>query len=137
MIQNVAVIGAGTMGNGIAHLFAQNGFSVRLIDVNEKQLEKAIQTISKNLDRQISKGTVTEEQKKNTLGNIQTQNELSKGVKDCQLIIEAATENVELKLKIFKQLSESVSDTTILATNTASISITKIASASAHPEMVI
>jgi 3-hydroxybutyryl-CoA dehydrogenase len=137
MIQNVAVIGAGTMGNGIAHLFAQNGFSVRLIDVNEKQLEKAIQTISKNLDRQISKGTVTEEQKKNTLGNIQTQNELSKGVKDCQLIIEAATENVELKLKIFKQLSESVSDTTILATNTSSISITKIASASAHPEMVI
>jgi len=137
MIQNVAVIGAGTMGNGIAHVFAQNGFSVRLIDVNEKQLEKALQTISKNLDRQLSKGAISEEQKKNTLGNIQTQNELAKGVKDCQLVVEAATENVELKLKIFKQLSEVVSDTTVLATNTSSISITKIASATAHPEMVI
>src|SRR5215831_14549277 len=118
MIQHVAVIGAGTMGNGIAHVFAQNGFSVRLIDVNEKQLEKALQTISKNLDRQVSKGTITEEQKKNTLGNIQTQNELGKGVQDCQLVVEAATENVELKLKIFRQLSEVVADSTILATNT-------------------
>jgi 3-hydroxybutyryl-CoA dehydrogenase len=137
MIQNIAVIGAGTMGNGIAHVFAQNGFSVRLVDVNEKQLEKALQTISRNLDRQVSKGTITEEQKKNTLGNIQTQNELAKGVRDCELVVEAATENVELKLKIFRQLSESVSDTAILATNTSSISITKIASATAHPEMVI
>ena len=137
MVQTISVIGAGTMGNGIAHVFAQNGFNVRLIDVNEKQLEKALQTISKNLDRQLSKGTITEEQKKNALGNIQTQNELAKGVRDCQLVVEAATENVELKLKIFRQLSEVVSDTTILATNTSSISITKIASATAHPEMVI
>jgi 3-hydroxybutyryl-CoA dehydrogenase len=137
MIQNVAVIGAGTMGNGIAHVFAQNGFKVRLIDVNPAQVEKAIQTISKNFDRQIAKGTTTEEQKKAAMANIQPETELGKGVKDCQLVVEAATENVDLKLKIFKQLDELVSDTTILATNTSSISITKIAAATRKPQMVI
>jgi 3-hydroxybutyryl-CoA dehydrogenase len=137
MIQNVAVIGAGTMGNGIAHVFAQNGYKVKLIDVNATQLEKALQTISKNLDRQVSKGVLNEEQKKNTLANIQSESDVARGVKDCQLVIEAATENVELKLKIFKQLSEVVSDSTILATNTSSISITKIASATSRQQMVI
>ena len=137
MIKNVAVIGAGTMGNGIAHVFAQNGFKVNLVDVNSSQLEKAVQTISRNLDRQIAKGALNDEQKKNTLGNIETKNDLVNGVRDCQLVVEAATENVELKLKIFKQLGEIASDATVLATNTSSISITKIAGATNHPEMVI
>jgi len=136
MIQNVAVIGAGTMGNGIAHVFAQNGFKVKLIDVNAAQLEKAIQNISKNFDRQISKGTTSEEQKKTALANIQTQNELH-AVKECQLVVEAATENLELKLKIFRQLSELAQESTILATNTSSLPITKIAAVTNRPEMVI
>ena len=137
MIQNVAVIGAGTMGNGIAHVFAQYGYKVTLIDVNAAQLDKAVQNISKNLDRQVSKGVLNEEQKKTTLSNIQTETNIASGIKGSQLVVEAATENVELKLKIFKQLGESVSDTTILATNTSSISITKIARVTAHPHMVI
>ena len=136
MIQNVAVIGAGTMGNGIAHVFAQNGFKVKLIDVNAAQLEKAAQNISKNFDRQISKGTTSEEQKKTALANIQTQNELH-AVKECQLVVEAATENLELKLKIFRQLSELAQESTILATNTSSLPITKIAAVTNRPEMVI
>src|SRR5690349_9332315 len=119
MIQKIAVIGAGTMGNGIAHVFAQNGFNVVLIDVNPAQLEKAIQTIGKNLDRQLSKGTITEGQKKSTLDNIQSQSDLAKGVGDCDLIVEAATENVDLKLKIFKQLDEAAKENAILATNTS------------------
>jgi 3-hydroxybutyryl-CoA dehydrogenase len=137
MIQNVAVIGAGTMGNGIAHVFAQNGYKVKLIDVNPAQLDKAIQAISKNLDRQVSKGTLKEEQKKNTLSNIQSEPDLVKGVKGCQLVVEAATENLDLKLKIFKQLDELVDDSTILATNTSSLSITKIATATRKSQMVI
>ena len=137
MIQNVAVIGAGTMGNGIAHVFAQNGFKVTLVDVNAAQLEKALQTIGKNFDRQIAKGITTEEQKKSALANIQSQTDLSKGVKDAQLVVEAATENLDLKLRIFKQLSEVVADSTILASNTSSISITKIASVTKKPDMVI
>ena len=137
MIQNVAVIGAGTMGNGIAHVFAQNGFKVTLVDVNAGQLEKALQTIGKNFDRQIAKGITTEEQKKSALANIQSQTDLSKGVKDAQLVVEAATENLDLKLRIFKQLSEVVADSTILASNTSSISITKIASVTKKPDMVI
>src|SRR2546421_4567868 len=137
MIQNVAVIGAGTMGNGIAHVFAQNGYKVKLVDVNAAQIEKALQTISKNFDRQIAKGTATEEQKKAALNNIQSQTDLSTGVKDCQLVIEAATENVELKLKIFKQLDEAAAASAILATNTSSISISRIAAATKRPEMVI
>jgi len=137
MIQNVAVIGAGTMGNGIAHVFAQNGFKVNLIDVNPAQIEKAIQTISKNFDRQIAKGTATEDQKKTALANIQSRSDFAAGVKDCQLVIEAATENQELKLKIFKQLEEHAPETAILATNTSSISITKIAAITSRPQLVI
>ena len=125
------------MGNGIAHVFAQNGFKVTLVDVNAGQLEKALQTIGKNFDRQIAKGVTTEEQKKSALANIQSQTDLSKGVKDAQLVVEAATENLDLKLRIFKQLSEVVGDSTILASNTSSISITKIASVTKKPDMVI
>jgi 3-hydroxybutyryl-CoA dehydrogenase len=137
MIQNVAVIGAGTMGNGIAHVFAQNGFKINLIDVNAAQIEKALQTISKNFDRQISKGTASEEDKKKALDNIRPQTELAAGVKDCQLVVEAATENFDLKSKIFKQLADVVPDTTILATNTSSLSITRIAATTRYPQMVI
>jgi 3-hydroxybutyryl-CoA dehydrogenase len=137
MIQNVAVIGAGTMGNGIAHVFAQNGFKVNLIDVNAAQIEKALQTIGKNFDRQIAKGNATEEQKKTALGNIKTFNDIAAGVKDCALVVEAATENTELKLKIFQQIDASAPEDAILATNTSSISITKIAAATKRPQKVI
>lgn len=137
MIQTVAVIGAGTMGNGIAHVFAQNGFKVNLVDVNADQLNKALQTITKNFDRQIAKGAVTEEQKKSALGNISTFNEVAQGVGNCQLVVEAATENIELKLKIFQQLDSAANPDTILATNTSSISITKIAAATKRPDKVI
>jgi len=134
---NVAVIGAGTMGNGIAHVFAQNGFSVRLIDVNPAQLEKAIQTITKNLDRQVSKGTISEDQRKSALGNIQIFNEVSAGVSNSELVVEAATENTALKLKIFQELDAFAPQNCILATNTSSISITKIAAATKRPQQVI
>ncbi|HYE54874.1 MAG TPA: 3-hydroxybutyryl-CoA dehydrogenase [Chitinophagaceae bacterium] len=137
MIQQVAVIGAGTMGNGIAHVFAQNGFTVSLIDVNAAQIEKALQTIQKNFDRQIAKGNATEEQKKNALANIRTFSDLGDGVKDCGLIVEAATENTDLKLKIFRQIDEAANAEAIMATNTSSISITKIAAATKRPEQVI
>lgn len=136
-VTNVSVIGAGTMGNGIAHVFAQNGFSVQLIDVNAAQLEKALQTISKNLDRQIAKGTLTEEQKTATLSNLQTATDLKKGVAQADLVVEAATENVELKLNIFKMIDEAAPANAILASNTSSISITKIASVTKRPEKVI
>ena len=136
-IQQVAVIGAGTMGNGIAHVFAQNGFSVRLIDVNNAQLEKAIQTITKNLDRQVSKGTLTEDQKKSALSNIQVFNDVNAGVSNAELVVEAATENTALKLKIFQELDSYAPQNCILATNTSSISITKIASATKRPQQVI
>ena len=136
MIQ-VSVIGAGTMGNGIAHVFAQNGFTVNLIDVNAQQLEKAIQTITKNFDRQIAKGAVTEEQKQKALSNITTLTGIAEGVKNAELIVEAATENIELKLKIFRQLDEAAPAATILASNTSSISITKIAAVTKRPELVI
>ena len=137
MIKKIAVIGAGTMGNGIAHVFAQHNFSVTLIDVNPAQLEKAVQTISKNLDRQITKGTLTGEQKATTLSNIKTETSIAEGVKNAALVIEAATENTELKLKIFKQLEEAAPADCILATNTSSISITKIAAATKRPSLVI
>ena len=136
-VTNVSVIGAGTMGNGIAHVFAQNGFSVQLIDVNAAQLEKALQTISKNLDRQIAKGTLTEEQKTATLSNLQTETDLKKGVSQADLVVEAATENVELKLNIFKIIDEAAPANAILASNTSSISITKIASVTKRPQQVI
>lgn len=136
-VTNVSVIGAGTMGNGIAHVFAQNGFSVQLIDVNAAQLEKAVQTISKNLDRQITKGALTEEQKTATLARLQTVTDLKKGVSQADLVVEAATENVELKLNIFKMIDEAAPANAILASNTSSISITKIASVTKRPEKVI
>ena len=136
-ITNVSVIGAGTMGNGIAHVFAQTGFTVTLIDVNASQLEKALATISKNLDRQIAKGGLTEEQKTATLNNITTNTSVAEGVKSAQLVLEAATENVNLKLEIFKQMDASTPSGCILATNTSSISITKIAAVTKRPELVI
>jgi len=137
MIQTVSVIGAGTMGNGIAHVFAQKGFPVKLIDVSQEQLEKAIKTIGKNLDRQISKGTIAESLKPTTLANLTTSTSINEGVKNAELVIEAATENIDLKLKIFNQLDEFSPAGCILATNTSSISITKIGSATKRPELVI
>jgi 3-hydroxybutyryl-CoA dehydrogenase len=132
----ISVIGAGAMGNGIAHVFAQNGFPVNLIDVSKPQLDKAIATITKNLDRQVIKGTITEEIKSSTLKNITTLTSIA-GVKGSQLVVEAATENIELKLSIFKQIDEEAPEGCILATNTSSISITKIAAVTKRPEMVI
>ncbi|MEP6683249.1 MAG: 3-hydroxybutyryl-CoA dehydrogenase [Parafilimonas sp.] len=137
MIKKISVIGAGTMGNGIAHVFAQNNFEVNLIDVNSAQLEKALQTIAKNFDRQISKGNITEEIKKQALANISTFNVIKEGVQDADLVIEAATENVDLKLKIFKEIDEAAPASAILASNTSSISITKIASVTKRSEKVI
>ncbi|RYF86428.1 MAG: 3-hydroxybutyryl-CoA dehydrogenase [Chitinophagaceae bacterium] len=136
-MKNISVIGAGTMGNGIAHVFAQMGFAVTLIDVSAAQLEKALATIGKNLDRQLSKGSITEEQKTSTLGNIKTVSQLDAGVKEAQLVVEAATENVNLKLEIFKQIDAHAPQGCILASNTSSISITKIAAATSRPEKVI
>ncbi len=137
MIKNVSVIGAGTMGNGIAHVFAQSGFTVNLIDVNPSQLNRAMATITKNLDRQITKGTLTEDQKKATLNNISFVEVISEGVKNAELVVEAATENVNLKLEIFKQLDMVVPAGCILATNTSSISITQIAAITKRPGDVI
>jgi len=137
MIKKVSVIGAGTMGNGIAHVFAQNNFEVNLVDVNASQLEKALQTIAKNFDRQVSKNVITEEQKKQSLANISTYTNIKEGVQDADLVVEAATENTELKLKIFKELDEASPASTILATNTSSISVTKIAAATKRAEKVI
>jgi 3-hydroxybutyryl-CoA dehydrogenase len=134
---DVSVIGAGTMGNGIAHVFAQHGFDVKLIDVSQEQLEKAINTINKNLDRQVVKEIIRKEKKQETLENIQTTTSLREGVKNASLVVEAATENTELKLKIFKEIDEASRAGCILATNTSSISITKIASVTKRPEMVI
>jgi 3-hydroxybutyryl-CoA dehydrogenase len=136
-MKNIAVIGAGTMGNGIAHVFAQSGFQVCLIDVQQPQLDKALQTIAKNLDRQVAKGSLTEEQKMQTLANISTQTDTATGVKNVELIVEAATENIALKLKIFEQLDKLAPANCILATNTSSISITKIAAATKRPQNVI
>jgi len=125
------------MGNGIAHVFAQNGFSVKLVDINQAQLDKALQTIAKNLDRQVSKGSITEEIKNNTLQNIEAVNEIQKGVSEADLVVEAATENIDLKLKIFSQLDQYAKPGCILASNTSSISITKIAAATKRPDKVI
>src|SRR5665213_1613125 len=136
-IKNIAVIGAGTMGNGIAHVFAQNGFSVNLIDVSQEQISKALGTIGKNLERQVSKNIISEEIKSETLSNISTFNSLKDGVAKSDLVVEAATENESLKLKIFKQLDDFAPADCILATNTSSISVTKIASATKRPAQVI
>jgi len=137
MIKSVSVIGAGTMGNGITHVFAQNGFKVNLVDVSQQQLDKALELIDKNCTRQISKGYLSEEIKQQTLKNITTLTSLTAGVQDADLVVEAATENIDLKLKIFQQLDEAAPVHSILATNTSSISITKIASVTKRPQQVI
>jgi 3-hydroxybutyryl-CoA dehydrogenase len=136
-MKNIAVIGAGTMGNGIAHVFAQNGFKVNLIDISEASLEKGIATITKNLDRMLTKEVISEADKINTLANITTFTQIEVGVKNMDLVVEAATENLDLKLKIFKQLDAVTDAKTILATNTSSISITQIAAVTSRPEKVI
>jgi 3-hydroxybutyryl-CoA dehydrogenase len=137
MIQTISVIGAGTMGNGIAHIFAQNNFKVTLIDVNNAHLENALSTISKNLDRQIVKGFTTEEQKQLALNNISTSTDVIVGVKNANLIIEAATEDIDIKLRLFKLVDIAAPPDCILATNTSSISVTKLASATKRPGLVI
>lgn len=136
-MKQIAVVGAGTMGNGIAHVFAQSGFNVTLIDVNPGQLLKATDTIAKNLDRQVTKGVITEEQKQSTIKNISTTHDLLRGVENAELIVEAATENEELKLDIFEEIDKAAPAGCILATNTSSISITKIAAVTKRPDMVI
>ena len=136
-MKKVSVIGSGTMGNGIAHVFAQNGFATTLIDINPLALEKAIATIKKNLDRMLSKGTISEAQLNQTLQSISTSSDLKSAVSDADLVVEAATENLEIKLKIFKELDELCPEKTILASNTSSIPITKIGSVTKRPEKVI
>ena len=134
---NIAIIGAGTMGNGIAHVFAQQGFSVQLTDLNEKQLEKAMSVISKNMDRQVQKGLFSAEEKANALLRIQPVLNLKEGIQGADLIIEAATENESVKLQIFREMDELAAPGAILASNTSSISITKIASVTKRPGQVI
>ncbi|RCW90875.1 3-hydroxybutyryl-CoA dehydrogenase [Winogradskyella arenosi] len=136
-MKNIAVIGAGTMGNGIAHTFAQSGFKVQLIDLNDTSLKRGMDTIARNLDRMVAKEKISAADKEETLGNITTFTDTQKGVKNVDLVVEAATENLDLKLKIFKQLDEVCEAHTILATNTSSISITQIAAATSRPEQVI
>src|SRR5580704_5419317 len=136
-MQNVSIVGAGTMGNGIAHLFAQKGFTVQLIDTQSQQLERALKTIAGNLDRQVAKGLLTEDDKKNTLEGITVHQELGAGVAKAELVVEAATENTELKLSIFRKLDELAPKGCILASNTSSISITRIAGATRRPAAVI
>ncbi|WP_306623190.1 3-hydroxybutyryl-CoA dehydrogenase [Chryseobacterium ginsenosidimutans] len=136
-MQNIVVIGAGTMGNGIAHTFAQSGFKVNLVDVSQDALDKGLKTITTNLDRIIAKGNLTEEQKAETLGNIATFTTLQDAVGNADLVVEAATENQELKLKIFGQMDQFAPENCILATNTSSISITKIAASTKRADKVI
>jgi len=136
-MKNIAVIGAGTMGNGIAHTFAQFNYNVQLIDISQASLDRGMATISKNLDRMVTKEKITEDDKARTLGNITTYTSIKEGVQYASLVVEAATENLELKLKIFKELDEVCPDDTILASNTSSISITQIAAVTNRPDMVI
>ena len=136
-MENITVIGSGTMGNGIAHVFAQQGFKVSLVDISEQALQKALATIARNIDRQVAKGTVTEADKTNTLNNITTFTKLEEGVKNADLVVEAASENVKVKTDIFKQLDEICPPHTILASNTSSISITQIAAVTKRPDKVI
>ena len=136
-MKNMAVIGAGTMGNGIAHSFAQSGYRVNLIDIDEIALNKALQTITKNLDRMLEKGVISNDQKTNTIKNITTYTDINKGVENTSLVVEAANENEAVKIQIFKILDETSPKNTILATNTSSISITKIAAATKRPGKVI
>jgi 3-hydroxybutyryl-CoA dehydrogenase len=134
---NVAVIGSGTMGNGIAHVFAQHGFAVALIDINQPALDRGVATITKNLDRQVAKATLSEEEKTGTLGRIRTFTSVAEGVAHAELVVEAATENVDLKLQIFRDLDQHAPAGAILASNTSSISITKIAAVTKRPAQVI
>jgi len=136
-MKNIAVIGSGTMGNGIAHTFAQFGFQVQLIDISETALAKGIATITKNLDRMVAKEKISEADKNNTLNNITTYTSIKSGVQYASLVVEAATENVDLKLNIFRELDEVCPEDTILATNTSSISITQIAAVTKRPTQVI
>jgi len=136
-MKNITVIGAGTMGNGIAHVFAQSGFNVSLVDISQDSLERAIATIGKNLDRLIKKERISEQDKANTLGNIATFTALEEGAKHADLVVEAATENVNIKLSIFKDMDKFAPENAILATNTSSISITKIAAVTNRPDKVI
>jgi 3-hydroxybutyryl-CoA dehydrogenase len=136
-MKNITVIGSGTMGNGIAHVFAQKGFKVSLVDINEQALQRALATIEKNMDRQISKGILQEEDKKNALGNISSYTNLQEGTKTADLVVEAATENESVKLDIFRKLDELCQPSAILASNTSSISITRIAAVTKRPEQVI
>ncbi|CAI8301547.1 MAG: 3-hydroxybutyryl-CoA dehydrogenase [Cryomorphaceae bacterium] len=136
-MKNITIIGAGTMGNGIAHTFAQKNFNVNLVDISDDSLKRALDTIGKNLDRMVNKEKITENEKENTLANITTYTDINSGVKGADLVVEAATENIDLKLKIFKQLDEICDANTLLATNTSSISITKIAAVTARPTQVI
>ena len=136
-MKNITVIGAGTMGNGIAHTFAQKGFNVNLVDISADALEKAINTIRGNLNRMVQKEKITEEEKERTLSNLSTFTDIPEGMKNTELVVEAATENVDLKLKIFKQLDAVCNKDTILASNTSSISITEIAAATNRAENVI
>ncbi len=137
IMKNIAVIGSGTMGNGIAHVFAQCGYTVAVVDISESALERALGTISKNLDRQIAKGSLSEDDKAKTLANITTYTQMQEGVKHADLVVEAATENVDLKLRIFKDMDSMASANAVLATNTSSISITKIAAVTTRPDKVI
>ena len=136
-MKNIAVIGAGTMGNGIAHTFAQSGFSVTLIDISQEQLDRALSTITKNLDRMVAKERITEAQKEDTLAHLILNTDMKSALSQADLVVEAATENTDLKLKIFAQMDEHSPESCILATNTSSISITKIASATKRPDKVI
>src|SRR5699024_10791463 len=136
-MKNIAVIGAGTMGNGIAHTFAQYGYRVHLIDISEEGLKKGMATISKNLDRMVKKEKISAADKEETLKNIKTFTELSEGAKDAELVVEAATENEKIKLNLFEQLEAICAEDTILASNTSSICITKIAAATKRPDKVI
>ncbi len=136
-MKSISVIGSGTMGNGIAHVFAQHGYEVALVDINAAQLEKALATISKNMDRQVAKGSLTESDKSASLARISTFTKLEEGVKSADLVVEAATENMALKLDIFRQLDQFAPKAAILATNTSSISITKIAAVTKRPTHVI
>ncbi|MGB1411161.1 MAG: 3-hydroxyacyl-CoA dehydrogenase family protein [Flavobacteriaceae bacterium] len=136
-MKNIAVIGAGTMGNGIAHTFAQNDFRVQLIDVSQQALDKGLATINANLDRMLAKGSITEDLKNRTLSNITTYTDLEEGVEYASLVVEAATEQEDLKKSIFRDLDQFCPDDTILATNTSSISITAIAAVTQRPDRVI
>ena len=136
-MKNIAVIGSGTMGNGICHVFAQKGYNVAMIDISQDALDRALATIGKNLDRMVKKEKISNDDKNNTLANITQYTELSQGVKNADLVIEAATENADIKLQIFRDLDKLCDEKTILATNTSSISITKIGAVTNRPDKVI